>query len=105
MKEANVKSKRVKCILLFAFLLCCAGNIFAQDLDTLAEKINYGTTEQRREALFQIRNLKSAEASRIALPALRDPQEIVRATATSSVIYLPGDEAVNNLLPLLNDKS
>jgi len=93
---------------LFAFLgvLCVftAGNSFAQNLDALAAQINRGNTEQKRDALFQIRNLKSAQASRLAIPALRDSTEIVRATAALSVIFLPQDEAVQVLLPLLQDK-
>lgn len=104
----------------FAFLgtLCAfAGNFFAQDaastqpqFDWLSEKISLerqiqtGSDEQKRDALFRIRNLQSAEASLLAVPALRDNSEIVRATAAFSVIFLPKDEALSVLLPLLNDK-
>jgi HEAT repeat protein len=87
--------------LLFAF----AGTSLAQaNLETLAQKIRSGKTEEKRDALLQIRNLESAEASRVAIPALRDTSEIVRATAAFSVIFLPKDEAVSVLLPLLDDK-
>lgn len=93
------------CLLLFCALCAFAGNSFAQtNLEALAEKIRTGNVEQKRDALFQIRNLESAETSRAALPALRDPAEIVRATAAFSVIFLPRDEAAQNLLPLLQDK-
>jgi HEAT repeat protein len=87
-------------------VLCAlAGYSFAQaNLDALAEKVQNGNIEQKREALFQIRNLESAEASRIAVPALRDASEIVRATAAFSVIFLPRDEAAQALMPLLQDK-
>ncbi|MBX7171681.1 MAG: HEAT repeat domain-containing protein [Pyrinomonadaceae bacterium] len=71
----------------------------------MAEKIRTGSTEQKRDALFQLRNLETAEASRIAIPALQDSNEIVRVTATYSIIYLPSDEAAQVLLPLLQDKS
>jgi HEAT repeat protein len=67
--------------------------------------LSTGTTEEKREALFQIRNLRSAEASRLALPALKDSNEIVRATAAGSVIFLPAGEAATALLPLLTDKT
>lgn len=91
------------------FLILClffTVNFFAQDnLQILAEQINRGNTEQKRSALFRIRNLKSAEASRLAVSALRDGEEIVRATAAFSVIFLPEDEAAQVLLPLLQDKS
>jgi len=93
----------------FAFLcvLCvfCGKIAYAQtNLDLLAEKLNRGNTEQKRDALFQIRNLETEEASRLAIRALTDNSEIVRATAAFSVIFLPKDEALNALLPLLNDK-
>lgn len=71
----------------------------------LERKIAVGTTEEKRDALFQIRNLQTERASRIAIPALNDSDEIVRATAASSVIFLPRPEAVQVLLPLLNDKA
>jgi HEAT repeat protein len=86
--------------------MCFAVNSFAQSgLDSLAQKINSGTVEEKREAPFQIRNLRAEEASRIALPALRDSSDIVRATAASSVIFLPKTEAATALIPLLSDKS
>ena len=99
------------------FLLVWAGNSFGQDnvftqhqIELLPYKIlfqketNKGNIESKREALFQIRNLKSAEASRIAISALQDADEIIRATAAFSVIFLPSDEALQVLLPLLSDK-
>jgi len=92
--------------LFFVFLACFAGNIFAQSsLDSLAQKIKSGSVEEKREALFQIRNLRSEAASRIAIPALHDGSDIVRATAASSIIFLPKSEAATVLTPLLFDKS
>ena len=82
-----------------------AGNISAQTLENLALQMRSGDTEQKRAALFEIRNRQTEEASRIALPALRDSNEIVRATAAFSVIYLPKDEAASALAPNLRDKS
>lgn len=72
---------------------------------SLERKISNGTTEEKRDALFQIRNLQTERASRIALPALRDQDEIVRATAASSVVFLSKNEAANSILPLLNDRA
>lgn len=63
-----------------------------------------GDSEQKRSALAEIRNLRSEQASRLALAALSDKDEIVRATAASSVVFLPEAEAANALLPLLDDK-
>lgn len=98
--------KRYFRILVFLCAFCVfAGNSSAQaNLEILAEKINRGDTEQKRDALFQIRNLESAESSRVAVPALTDKAEIVRATAAFSVVFLPKDEASSVLLPLLTDK-
>ncbi len=81
-----------------------AGNIFSQNLDVLAEQIKRGNDEQKRTALVQIRNLENADASRLAIPLLRDASEIVRATAAFSVIFLSKDEAFAVLIPQLTDK-
>ena len=108
-KRAIVNDKkrhRAAARLLF-FLLCCFGasnQAFSQDLFGYEQKLRSGNVEEKREALFQIRNLRSAEASRTALPALTDKTPIVRATAASSVIFLPPPEASAALMPLLNDK-
>lgn len=93
----------------FAFVLtaflCFAGETFAQtDYENLAQLVTRGNSEQKRNALFEIRNLETAEASRLAIPALQDSEEIVRASAASSVVFLPPDEAVSVLVPLLGDK-
>ncbi len=80
--------------------------IFPQQLSIdFAETFRSGSVEAKREALFQIRNFRSAHASRLVIPALSDSNEIVRATAASSVIFLPSDEAAALLVPLLNDKA
>ncbi|MDQ6787965.1 MAG: HEAT repeat domain-containing protein [Acidobacteriota bacterium] len=102
----------------FLCALCSfAGNLFAQDsavnqtqTNWIAEKlllertIQTGSVEQKRDALFRIRNLENSEASRVAIPVLTDKSEILRATAAFSVIFLPKDEAFTVLLPLLGDK-
>jgi len=94
------------CFVVSAFFLLFALNIAAQtNLTSLAQALAGGETEAKRAALFDIRNLRSAEASRIALPALQDKAEIVRATAAGSVIFLAKNEAAQALLPLLADKS
>jgi len=77
---------------------------FAQDLDTIRRNAASGNTELERRALVDIRNLRNAEASRIAIPLLRDKDPIVRASAAGAVVYLPPDEAASALMPLLGDK-
>jgi HEAT repeat protein len=107
-----IRSFSFLCVLCaFAANSLSQDNVFNQDsIDflplkiSLQEAIQSGSVEQKREALFQIRNFKSIETSRIAIPALNDKSEIVRATATFSVIFLPKDEALSRLLPLLTDK-
>src|SRR5205823_4235934 len=74
-------------------------------LDVLGQRVAAGTTEQKRDALFQIRNLHSEEASRLAVPALTDADAAVRATAAASVVFLSGDDSARLLAPLLKDKS
>lgn len=91
--------------LFFVLFVCFVGKISAQDIESLSQQIRFGTSEVKRNALFEIRNRKSEEASRIAVSALSDSDEIVRATAAFSVIYLPKTEAFNALLPNLSDKA
>ncbi len=105
LRITNLK-RLFRCSLFLCVLCPLAGNSFAQtELDILIEKINRGNTEQKRDALLEIRNLRSESASRIAVSALKDSSEIVRASAAFSVMYLPKNEAVQNLTPLLQDKS
>ena len=92
-------------IFLCVFSLLFALNVFPQtNPETLVEKITRGSDEQKRDALVAIRNLETESASRIAVSALKDSSEIVRATAAASVIFLPQDEAAQMLVPLLADK-
>ena len=88
----------------FAIYLILATGAISQDLSVYAERLSNGSVEQKREVLFQIRNLRSAEASRIAVAALNDKTPMVRATAASSVVFLPQAEAAAALLPLLTDR-
>jgi HEAT repeat protein len=92
--------------ILFALvlLLLVAFGASAQDLTALSKKLRSGSTEEKRDALMQLRSLRSEAASRAALPALRDGEPIVRATAASSVLFLPPQEAAAALVPLLRDK-
>ncbi|MBV9210491.1 MAG: HEAT repeat domain-containing protein [Acidobacteria bacterium] len=48
--------------------------------------------------------MKRPDSSRAAAAALKDPSEIVRATAATAILSLPSDEAAALLLPLLQDK-
>ncbi len=70
----------------------------------LRQQIANGSLEEKRAALFEIRNLRSSSASRLAVPALRAREPIVRASAAASVVFLPKDESARSLIPLLSDK-
>lgn len=95
-----------KVLLLTAIVFLIATNAFAQsNLDDLRNKITNGSTEDKRDTLLTIRNLKTEDASRIAVPALNDRNELVRATAPSAVKFLPRPDAARLILPLLNDKA
>ena len=94
-----------------------AGSSFAQNIVLTQEEIELlpyqgifqsqirqNSIERKRTALLELRNFRSPAASRIAAEALKDSSEIVRATAAASVVFLPKDEAAQNLVPLLADK-
>ena len=94
--------------LLAILFLACGLNIFAQDPPDLGEfsyKIANGSVEEKRDALYQLRNFATREASIVAIPALIDASEIVRATAASAVIYIGKNESAELLIPLLKDSS
>lgn len=93
------------CLLFFVSFVCFVGNSFSQDLEIIKADIASGNTELRRNALHQIKVIHTEDASRLAIPLLTDPNEIVRATAASAVIYLPKNDAATVLIPLLNDKA
>lgn len=102
--KSKSRSAKVFTFVLAAFLCFASENHAQTGFDYLAQQLTRGNSEQKRSALFEIRNLKTEEASRLALPALKDSEELVRATAASSVVFLPSDEAVRALIPLLRDK-
>ncbi|CAN5603507.1 hypothetical protein BH10ACI3_BH10ACI3_26170 [soil metagenome] len=73
-------------------------------LDDLRTKIASGSYEDKRDALVEIRRLQTADASRIAIPALSDPNVMVRSSAAWAASFLPDQEASKALVPLLSDK-
>ena len=83
--------KPIILIILFASLAS-----FGQDLGA--------TPEEKRTALSEIRNRRTPDQSRRAVPALSDPDATVRATAAGAVVFLPVDEAAAVLIPGLADR-
>lgn len=93
-------------ILFGAWLVCLsAPEMAAQDLERIRADAASGNIELERSALVQIRNLRTTDASRLALPLLNDRNELVRASAAGAAIYLPPQEAAAVLIPLLSDKA
>jgi len=92
-------------IVLFLLFGVFAGAARTQDLNYFRTALDSGNVEAKRTVLMQIRELRTEEASRVAVPGLKDKNEMVRATAASSVIFLPSADAVSFLLPLLDDKA
>ncbi|MGI8543881.1 MAG: HEAT repeat domain-containing protein [Aridibacter sp.] len=110
MRKLKGISKNIKFFGIIFFVLCMCFLVKTQaqtpeQIHYFSERIEFGTEDIKRNALFDLRNYRTETASRIAIPALKDSLEIVRATATHSVVFLPKNEAVQVLLPLLNEKS
>jgi HEAT repeat protein len=82
-----------------------AQNLSDDEIRQQAERLRSGESETRRDALHKLRASESENASRIATAGLTDKSEIVRATAPFSILALPNDEAAENLVPQLKDKS
>ncbi len=93
------------CVLGAVFFLATANTFAQSNLDDLRNKITNGSVEDKRNALLTIRNLRTEDASRIAVPAINDPNELVRATAVSAVVFLLNPDAAELLIPLLKDKA
>jgi HEAT repeat protein len=83
-----------------------AGNLTPRQLEIEKQRVRLGSTEveERRDALTQLGSMHHPLASRVAVSALNDPLPIIRATAASSILSLPSEEAAANLIPLLSDK-
>lgn len=100
--------KSLQMILFVLMLLTLHTGISAQTADEsakFAEKLHFGSIEEKRDVLYELRNLRTEEASRIAIIALNDPAEIVRATAAAAIVFVGSGEAANLLKQSLNDKS
>ncbi len=91
-------------VILFSSTALAQGLTTPFEPERLRQILAAGNSEQKRDALFEIRNRRSADASALAVPALKDEDAIVRATAASSVVFLPESEAAAVLLPLLDDR-
>lgn len=73
------------------------------EIESLAALVRTGSVEQKRDALYRLRVIGTEEAGKAALPSLKDPEPIVRATAAGSLAALPSSAAADALTPLLED--
>lgn len=109
----------LRCVLvavsLFAFVLSVAQaqqtatsasqlTPFQLEVENQRRRLASSETEERRDALMQLGQMKRPESSRVAASGLRDSSAIVRATAAHAVLSLSSDEAAALLIPLLQDR-
>jgi len=74
------------------------------ELDRQQQRLQSSDPEERRDALMRLGSMRTAAASKLALPALSDPVPMVRAVAAKAILSLGPEQSVSALLPLLNDK-
>ena len=106
-KRYNSGVSRIVKTLIFAGLIVFAAAfpVRAQDDGPLSAILVSGNSEQKRDALAQLRLQNSEVSSRIAARALSDPDELVRAAAIGAIGKLPASEVSAHLVPLLSDKA
>jgi|SRR5215213_5705575 len=74
------------------------------EIDKQQQRLSSSDQEERRDAVMKLGSMRSADASRAALPALKDTSAIVRATAAKAILSIGSAESVAVLTPLMNDK-
>lgn len=75
-----------------------------REIERQRQRLKSDDTEERRDALMRLGNLKRPDASRIAAAGLSDAAPMVRVAAMHAIQSLPQAEAVALLVPLLQDK-
>src|SRR5215208_334995 len=68
------------------------------------QRLSSSDQEERRDAVMKLGSMRSAAASRAALPALNDVSPVIRATAAKAILSIGAEESVAALHPLLEDK-
>src|SRR5712692_11752832 len=76
-----------------------------REIERQRQRLSSSAIEERRDALMRLGNLKRPDASRVAAAGLNDLEVQVRVAAAHAVVFLPPDEAVGLLLPLLQDRA
>jgi HEAT repeat protein len=103
-----------KTLVAWASLLIFCFCTFAQDsrkltpaqfeIEKQQQRLSSADQEERRDALMRLGTMRLEVASRAALPALKDPSPIIRATAAKAILSIGGDASASVLIPLLSDK-
>src|SRR5205823_1701507 len=75
-----------------------------QRIEMQRRRLSSSEIEERRDALMKLGAMRHRDASRAALPALNDPEPIVRVAAAHAIEALPAADVAAALLPLLKDK-
>ena len=76
-----------------------------REIETQRQRLGSADPEERRDAIMRLQKFERPESSRVATAGLKDSVPMVRATAVHAVLYLPGEEVVALLSPLLQDRS
>ncbi|MDQ3668206.1 MAG: HEAT repeat domain-containing protein [Acidobacteriota bacterium] len=74
------------------------------EIEKQRQRLSSSEVEERRDALMRLAALRHPDASRVAVSALNDAAAIVRAMASGAVQWLPAEEGMTVLLPLLGDR-
>ena len=75
-----------------------------REISRQQQRLSSADPEERRDALMKLTVLRHPDASRVALPALQDPEPIVRAAAAKAILSLQASQVVDALVPLLADR-
>jgi len=75
-----------------------------QRIQAQQRRLSSANVEERRDALMNLAAMNHPQAARAAVPALSDPEPMVRVTAAHALRALPATDASAALLPLLSDK-
>src|SRR5687767_7981585 len=63
------------------------------EIEKQRARLSSSDVEERRDALTRLGSMRHHEASRAAVSTLKDALPIIRATAASSILSLPAEEA------------
>src|SRR5258706_10276401 len=71
-----------------------------RELERQRQRLKSDDTEERRDALMRLGNLKRPDASRLSAARLSDRAPMVRVAVTHAILSVPQADAVALLVPL-----